>query len=334
MTRALLEEKLENYWDNESNKFVNYWFAQDTQIELMALLEEIENIEILSFRYFFEMAFSAIIITKTGGVSLALDLAHTRPHKAKYIITQNGTCISNNDFSDSILKKNKILTKTLRSPIDEFGKRVKQNIKSIIENKPFQIRSLAICANAQNLPLKNESVDLIITSPPYASNAIDYMRAHKFSLVWLGHRIKDLSTKRKEYIGGETFNNTHLIKLPDETAMVVKSLSSFDKKKGIVLHRYYSEMTLVLEEMYRTLKPGKVAIVVVGNSILRGKDTKIPECLADIGRAIGFEIPAIGIRNLDRNRRMLPAGAECNLSSQIQQRMHKEYVIGFFKPEQ
>ena len=58
-------------------------------------------------------------------------------------------------------------------------------------------------ANAQALPLEENSVDLIVTSPPYAANAIDYMRSHKFVLVWLGHAIEALGTKRNDYIGGD-----------------------------------------------------------------------------------------------------------------------------------
>ena len=65
-----------------------------------------------------------------------------------------------------------------------------------------------------SLPLEDASVDLIITSPPYASNAIDYMRAHKFSLVWLGYPIDNLSKKRKEYIGGEMLKDVSYEKLP------------------------------------------------------------------------------------------------------------------------
>jgi hypothetical protein len=159
------------------------------------------------------------------------------------------------------------------------------------------------------------------------------MRAHKFTLVWLGHRISELGERRGEYIGGEAVTGIDFESLPDVAATVVAEISQVDDKKGRVLHRYYSEMKRTLGEMLRVLKPGRSAVVVVGSSMMRGKDTRTDLCLADIGRALGFEVPKIGVRDLDRNRRMMPAGMKVDLDSQIQQRMHQEFVIGFYKPE-
>ncbi len=93
------------------------------------------------------------------------------------------------------------------------------------------------------------------------------------------------------------------------------------------------KMKKVLSEMYRVLRPGRAAIVVVGTSVIGGIDIEIETCLAAIGRETGFEIPGIGVRTLDRNKRMLPASNTPDFSSQIQQRMHQEFVIGFYKPE-
>jgi ubiquinone/menaquinone biosynthesis C-methylase UbiE len=92
-------------------------------------------------------------------------------------------------------------------------------------------------------------------------------------------------------------------------------------------------MAKTLLEMFRVLKPGKAAIVVVGSSVMRGIDTQVADCLSEIGYGIGFEVAGVGVRKLDRNRRMMPAGFKLNLDSQIQQRMHQEYIIGFEKPE-
>ncbi|TKJ29947.1 MAG: hypothetical protein CEE40_06575 [Chloroflexi bacterium B3_Chlor] len=328
-----LRELLENRWDTKTREFVDYWFALETQVGLLALLMEIDKIADESIRAFFQLVFSSIIITKSGGVSLAFDLAHTRPHRAKIVFSRSGEVLLGEELTDRSSPRLKFLTKRLRFAPYEFKKRFQQNLRSLLDSGFTSPSPRILRGNAENLPLADDSVDLIVTSPPYASNAIDYMRAHKFSLVWLGYCIDQLAQKRKEYIGGEATTGFDFERLPDYSAGTVAAISELDEKKGRVLHRYYSEMTRTLREMFRVLRPGKAAILVVGSSVLRGRDTYTQNCLAEIGQAIGFQVPKIGERRLDRNRRMLPAGFERNSESQIQQRMHVEYIIGFHKPE-
>lgn len=321
-----------NRWDAKTKEFIDYWFAAETQIELLALVFEIEKIANSALKAFFELVLSATIITKSGGVSLALDLGHTRPHKAKLIVSKTGRIIVGEKTEDDNGNRHAFLTKILRSAFDEFEKRLKNNLDGLIIAVPKKPSAEIAFGNAESIPLPDNYVDLIVTSPPYASNAIDYMRAHKFSLVWFGYTIEDLSEKRKEYIGAEATTNVTFEQMPPSVDILLANMTQIDAKKGLVIRRYYSEMTRVLKEMFRLLKPGKAAIVVIGSSIIRGIDTETQICLADIGKMIGFEVPKIGIRNLDRNKRMLPAGAKVNADSQIQQRMHQEYVIGFYKP--
>ena len=332
LNRGELEAQLCNRWDEQTKDFINYWFAYETQLELIALLIQIENIEHHEIRNFFELIFSAIVITKSGGVSLALDLAHTRPHKAKIVIDRAGKVVMGEELTKDQYSRLRHATKRLRSPIDEFEKRLKTNLAGIVNDPSVGYETHVLFGNAQKLPVPENTIDLIVTSPPYASNAIDYMRAHKFSLVWLGHRIDELGNLRGEYVGGDSLANVSFENMPAYTEEVICKIGEKDEKKALVLRRYYSEMMRVIKEMYRVLKPGKGAVVVVGSSIMRGKDTETQNCLVDIGKSIGFDVPAIGIRNLDRNRRMMPAGLEINKKSQIQQRMHEEYVIGFCKP--
>jgi DNA modification methylase len=267
-----LETALSTRWDKETKAFVDYWFTHDTQLELIALLQEIESLTDPLIKAFFQLAFSAIIITKSGGVSLALDLAHTRPHRAKVVIKKGGEVISGKDLlADTSVRTPMI--KTLRPPIEEFTKKVAANLQDVLAQVPVKTRPIVSYGDAQLMPLPTNSIDLIVTSPPYASNAIDYMRAHKFSLVWLGFPIDGLSQKRTEYIGGENTVDFPYEPIPAYTTRLVDNISQLDAKKGKVLLRYYSEMSRVLREMYRVLKPGKSAVVVVGSSIIRNVDT-------------------------------------------------------------
>lgn len=319
-------------WDAKTAEFVDYWFAIETQIELASLLLEIEAIDTPEIQNFFMLAFSACIITKSGGVSLAFDLAHTRPHRAKIAFTASGRKIIGEEYNGSDSPRIKFLTKNVRSAIIEFFKRATQNIQSLSELPAVEHPVSLHLADAQSLPVESEAVDLIVTSPPYAVNAIDYMRANKFSLVWLGYTLDQLGETRKMCVGGESLANFAFEVLPPRTTDIVRTISAVDPKRGKALHRYYSEMTRVLREMHRVLRPDRAAVVVVASSEIRQIDTQTHTCLAEIGEMLGFETPSIGVRRLDRNKRMMPAGNVVNGESQIQRRMHEEFVIGFYKP--
>lgn len=318
-------------WDKRTIKFANYWFAKYIQKQLFALISEIDSLH-GKYRHFFRLIFSSLIITKHGGVSYALDLAHTRPHRAKVVYDEKGNLLLDGDLSRYSERRREILTKTIKAPFEVFLQKVKSNIKSVLPESDTYKSSYVSYGDAQSIPLQDDHVDLIITSPPYASMAIDYMRAHKFSLIWFGHSINSLGNKRSEYLGGDAIQNVEYETMPNTVKEIIETVAKEDQKKGKTLHRYYSEMTRVLQECFRVLKPGKSAIFVVGTSTMRGIDTQIDQCLAHIGQSLGFIVPKIAIRYLDRNKRMLPVGDTVNKSSMIQNRMHTEQVIGFLKP--
>ncbi len=306
--QRLIEDDLKDRFDEKTAEFVQYWFSRQTQLELVALIREINQVPEKKMRQFFQLAFSAIIITKSGGVSLAWDLAHTRPHK--FI---------------------KGVPKSYRSAFVEFKKRIMKNVASLEYLNKLSPKASIQFGDAENLTLENDSVDLLITSPPYPSNAIDYMRAHKFSLVWFGHPVNELAKLRSRYIGGEKTSDYDFTDLPAQTAKITSGITAVDQKKGNILKRYYSEMKRVLSESFRVLRPGKAAIFVVGSSVMRGMDTQVPHCLAEIGQEIGFDLAGIAVRKIDRNRRMLPASVKQSNSSQIEARMHEEYVVALLK---
>lgn len=330
--RGRLRSLLESRFSRETIRFIDYWFAPQTQDELLALTYQIERVPDTAIRSFLQMVLSSIIVTKSGGVSLAFDLAHTRPHRAKVAYEPDGELLYGEDLLTSDSPRIRLLTKRVRSAFDAFEKRLGANARSMPRQLPGRIPPVVQMADARRLPLMSDSVDLVVTSPPYASNAIDYMRAHKFSLVWLGHEITALSSVRGEYIGGEATSQFEFEQLPRFTMNKIAEVAERDEKKAAALRRYYCEMQSVLGELYRVLKPGAAAIVVVGSSVLRGVNTETELCLQEIGEQFGFPCAPIGVRKIDRNRRMMPVGRHSRTREGIEARMHREYVIGFEKP--
>ncbi len=324
--------RIKNRWTRKTSEFVDYWFMEESQLELLALSAAIHGFSNGDFQSFFRLIFSSIIITKSGGVSLARDLAHTRPHRAKIIFSPSGEILEGERLLEEANPRINHISKKLKSPIHEFEKKLDKAIEGLRQMKNAQKSdAFLLHGDAQALPLQANSVDLIITSPPYASNAIDYMRAHKFSLVWFGHSIESLGQTRKKYIGGEATDDSCFEQLAEVPRRIVKAVGMEDKRKGRVLHRYYSEMKRMLQEMQRVLRPGRAAVIIVGSSLMRGKDTETGQCLAAIGQSVGLKLIHIGRREIDRNKRMMPAGHKVDPESQIQRRMHQEFVIGFIK---
>ncbi|MBI2972465.1 MAG: hypothetical protein HYY39_01590 [Armatimonadetes bacterium] len=295
-------------YPEESRRFIDYWFAHKTQMELGAILIAVDDEPDASLRALLKLVLSSIIITKSGGVSLARDLAHSRPHKDP--------------------------TKRPRDALEQFELRLDKFHRGLGELRDADSNSVVrveIGDCRLRIPLDDGSVDLIVTSPPYA-NAIDYMRAHKFALVWFKRSLADLTRLRSEYIGAEKVGAFFHSALPGKVERVIRRVGSKDTRKAAVLRKYFVDMASSMGEMYRVLRSGHAAVLVVGPSTIRGLRVDTPGCLSEIANGLGYELAGIKRRKLDRNRRMMPARFRGNGQSLIEQRMHEEYVVGLIKP--
>lgn len=292
--------------NDATQDFLDYWFLLSTQEELAALMAAVREEPDPNLRRLMLLAFSSTIVTKSGGVSLARDLAHSRPHRDPQ--------------------------KRPTSALDLFWARIQRYRQSLIAGQMSPERALILHGDARAIPLRDQSVHLVVTSPPYA-NAIDYMRAHKFSLVWMGKQIEELSRWRSRYIGAERAQSEETV-LPPDTWQTVRAVAESDVQRARVLQRYFTDMRQAIREMYRVLRPGAAAVIVVGPSVMRGVSVETHLCLAEIAESEGFDLVGIGERRLDRDRRMMPVSAHPQIRSSIELRMHNEYVIGLVKPEE
>lgn len=297
------EEELKKRYSKKVIEFLHYWFAEETRRELLALLQEIERQPSLLVRNLLTALFSSIIITKSGGVSLARDLAHSRPHKDP--------------------------SKQPKNALEAFGEKLYKVLPDFKAIAQAPGRAFAFQADARDLPMEANTVDLIMTSPPYA-NAIDYVRAHKFSLFWLGYET-ELLQLRQEAIGAEIQGEGYIS--PSSVIQeVVNVVRKKDPRKAGILTNYFQSMEAALREMYRVLRLGKAAIVVVGPSTTRGITIPTQVGLAEIGESIGFKCVGIKEREIDRDRRMMP-WSQAKGEEGIEARIHEEYVIALMKPQ-
>lgn len=291
--------------DKDSERFVDYWFGETQRYDLrriayaLTVSKEIgipQDIEDL-----FRVALSRIIVTKHQAASLAQDTSHSRPHRV--------ALESNYDVFDGF-------EKSLRA----VRKRV-----SLIPKKGKTIISRGDARNMTSLA--DESIDAVLTSPPYL-NAIDYMRGHRMSLIWLGHRYGDLTTTRSNSIGTE--------RRPDcpfdqESFQAIKdamgALSSLPPRYHGMIERYVMDLHAIVAEICRVMKDNATATFVMGNSCLKGVYIQNSEALAQAGAMAGLNLTAKIERDLPAGSRYLPTPT----SGALSKRMRKEVILTFVK---
>jgi DNA modification methylase len=292
--------------DNETRAFIRFWFDQTARRQLTALSQAISRMDDSTMRRFLWSAFSRMIITKQAGASLAMDVSHSRPHKTYKLAP-------------------------LR-PLERFL----VTVDAVLRASPFSSgknlpKAVIRKADARKLPLDDGSIDLVVTSPPYL-NAIDYLRGHKFSLVWMGHSIEEIRHLRSQNIGteisGPSSRNT------DRTRLAIKKMGKTgrlpERSRGM-LARYVDDMNTVMAEIRRVLAQKGEAVLVVGDSTIQGVFVRNSRALAYLGRVNGLTLRSVRRRPLLENRRYLPPPGIRISGKLLRSRMREEVILTFGK---
>jgi hypothetical protein len=183
------------------------------------------------------------------------------------------------------------------------------------------------CGDARRLRLAPSSIDLVLTSPPYL-NAIDYLRGHRLSLVWLGYSLPELRGIRAESIGAEraptaTVRSEVLSGIRD--AMV--SSRKMQARHVRMVERYAHDVARLMAVTKRVLAPKGRAVFVVGNSCLRKVFVQNSAGLSAAGKLAGLCLIGEVERELPESRRYLPLGGARNAA--LAKRMRTESVLTF-----
>ncbi|WP_338879035.1 hypothetical protein WHX56_22280 [Achromobacter veterisilvae] len=290
--------------DTETTQFVDFWYApkQKEQLRKLAMHLVAKPIDVSNETLdVIKVALSRLIVTKEPKASLARDTAHSRPHKT----------IRENDFDIF-----EAMTSSLR------------HVLSVLGASSLMGRVTTFIGDARDLrEIESNSIDCIVTSPPYL-NAIDYMRGHRMSLVWLGYRLSELREIRSTSIGAErSLNDKH-----DDKFLALLSelgLKSLDARTINMLHRYFTDLVKQTKEAHRVLKKGALGTYVIGNSTIRGTYIKNSEFLKRAGALAGFSIQTETEREIPDHRRYMPIPAVAGNS--LASRMRAEHIIDFKK---
>ncbi len=247
----------------------DHWFSPVVQRELAALLAWIHGHEDADVRIWLETALSAIV----NRVSF-------QDSETRYVRTARDVQVGST--VTAFVRKAAELLAALRA-------------RGGVPGAPRRVEVADVLAG---VPIADATVDLVVTSPPYA-NTMDYYLYHKQRMNVLGF---DFKRAQEQEIG---------------------SRWEFSSLKA-AREKWDTDYAGCLAELSRVLKPRGRAIVIIGDSQIAGTRVDAQALTARAARALGFEVASARSEPLARR------GGSFNSAFQ---RPHKqEHVIELVKP--
>lgn len=292
-----------------TREFVDFWFGEQQQSDLRKLSAVLHH-QSDPIGNALKIAMSRLIITKNNGASLAHDVSHSRPHR---VMTDNGY-----DVMSNFLRSARQVAHRLRT-------------------QPPPGNAEVIEGDARNIQgVSDETIDAIITSPPYL-NAIDYIRGHKLSLVWLGYQHHQFRAIRTESVGAERRPDANADEpLAQRLTNTMGDLSNLPSRERRMVDRYVLDIYAVMQEAYRITKPGGKAVYVVGDSTLRDVFIENSRAVRFAAEEAGFHFLSDRVRSIPKAKRYLPPPRQSRVdnlnTSDLEKRMIRETIISLQKP--
>jgi len=251
-----------------TNERIDYWFPdKKLREDLGIILGKIESIKDKDIRDFCLCAFSNIL--KNASIWLMKSIKPTRDLNKKVDSPMNL-------FSRQIKK----MIRGNETYWNVLPTNVKSNLKSYLKLKK---------ADARNLPADDNSVSLIVTSPPYVTS-YEYADLHQLTALWLEY-TQSVSEFREGFIGSvhkKEFDHDGIkSKLAKQE---IEALSNKSKNEAEAVKNYFLEMQQCFEEMYRVLRPEGRACIVIGNTELRKVPILNAEVFVEIMLNLGFRM--------------------------------------------
>ena len=257
------------------HKRIYYWFDRGMVRRLDRIYKAIFAIKNKDVRRFFLCAFSHIL--KNCSCWLMKSIKPTRDQEKVYPNPKEAFL----RHLDSMIKKNEVYYAELK----KTG-HLQTSARMLLKD------------STKRLPLADNSVDLVVTSPPYVTS-YEYADLHQLSLMWFGDDKKhfkgwarfseSFDLFRKKFIGS-SFKTTDRTDFGSKIAEdIVAGVRLKDKSMANSIARYYVDMHSSFQELHRVLKKGSKICAIIGNTELNGVFILNAEVAAEQLSRIGFQ---------------------------------------------
>jgi len=161
--------------------------------------------------------------------------------------------------------------------------------------------------------LRHGALDLLVTSPPYAT-CYEYIDLHQLTQLWLERNgllpaidlrhacigsigVSDRATPESEGIG-TTGSATADNALAELAALGTGSKAQAINREVRALRYYFQDMRAVMGEFACIVAPGKYLVLVIGDSCRRGISIPTTAALSEMAAVVGFTLEQTIVRKV------------------------------------
>lgn len=258
----------------------DHWFRSDVLADLATIKRHVWKMRKGEQQDFFKICFSSIIrkMSNSDADSLIPEVTSFR----KKLDEQGKT-----SFEAMPKFENTVRNKLLDA--EELW-RISKHVEGQYRGAP----SVGIIGkDARDISLEDSSVDLAVTSPPYAS-AVHYVSVHKLEMFWLD-LMPDMARLDGQVVGTSRAYVSEYRPWEPKTSIpelrvVMDELVETEKKSAYIVYKYFEDMRRNFCEVNRVLKRHGVYCVVVGENTFRKVRIPTYRILAHIADKCGFEL--------------------------------------------
>ena len=281
------------------------WFNENSIKQLAKIRKFVLSIETETVRDFFKTSFSEVVRAASE--------------------TRNG------EFKLYRMSK-KSLEKFDPQPIKMFTDVIRRNL-GILQSVDYNRNTMVKLYNENtfDLPLHKEltnSVDLIITSPPYGDShtTVAYGQFSRLSNEWLD--IKDAGTLDRRLLGGAKTEDREfgIDELDDAIRQIKENDKDFNRDRSWEVVAFYHDYQKSIEAVAQTVKKGGYVIYVVGNRRVRNVELPLDVITYKMFEKLGYEHIITHVRDI-LNKRMPSKASPANEKGEQISTMMNEYIV-------
>ena len=258
----------------------DHWFKPEVLAELATVKKHVWALKPGHHQDFFKICFSSIIrkVSNSDSDSLIPEVTSFR----KKLDQQGKTSFDVHGRFEN----------TVRSKLIDASDLWKLSMEVRGKYRPVPEVNI-VGRDARDIDLEDSSVDLAVTSPPYAS-AVHYVSVHKLEMFWLD-LLKDTSDLDSRVIGtARAYKDEYGDWRPSTTVpglgAILDELLKKDRKSAYIVWKYFDQMRCNFNEVNRVLKRNGVYCMIVGENTFRKVRVPTYRLLAKIASRSGFEL--------------------------------------------